>query len=84
MRLEIYVAEHCDNCAEALRLAELARQVPGVQVRVIELDATTDPVPAGVVATPTYVLDGRIISLGNPYREDLLRMLGQASEKVTG
>ncbi|MBI4496894.1 MAG: hypothetical protein HY689_03205 [Chloroflexi bacterium] len=30
------------------------------------------PVPPGVVATPTYVLDGRIISLGNPYRDILV------------
>src|SRR5258708_23104093 len=53
MRLEIYVADHCDNCAEALRLAELARPLPGVDVHVVNLDTTTDPVPARVVAVPT-------------------------------
>ena len=77
MRLEIYVADHCDNCAEALRLAELARPLPGVDVHVVNLDTTTDPVPTRVVAVPTYVLDGRVASLGNPSREDLLRLLGQ-------
>jgi thioredoxin family protein len=76
MRLEIYVADHCSNCAEALRLAGLARRVPGVEVRVINLDTTTEPVPSRVVAVPTYLLDGRVVSLGNPSREDLLRLLG--------
>jgi hypothetical protein len=77
MRLEMYVADHCSNCAEALRLAELARRVPGVEVRVINLDTTTEPVPARVVAVPTYLLDGRVVSLGNPSHADLLRLLGQ-------
>jgi hypothetical protein len=76
MRLEIYIADHCSNCAEALRLAELARQVPGVEVRVINLDTTTEPVPTRVVAVPTYLLDGRVVSLGNPSRAELLRLLG--------
>ena len=75
MRLEIYISDHCDNCQEALRQAELARTVAGVEVCVINVDATSDPVPQRIIATPTYVLDGRIISLGNPYREDLLKML---------
>lgn len=79
MRLVIYISDHCDNCAEALRLSELARQLPGAHVRVVNLDTSTDPVPARVVAVPTYVLDGCIVSLGNPYPDDLLRMLKQAA-----
>jgi len=81
MHLEIYVANHCENCQEALRLAELARDVPGTEVRVINLDTTSDPVPARVVAVPTYLLDGRVVSLGNPNRDDLLRMLRQRTGK---
>jgi hypothetical protein len=77
MRLEIYVSDYCDNCQEALRLAELAASVSGAEVRVIDLDTTTDPVPVRVVAVPTYVVDGRVISLGNPYPEELLRLLRQ-------
>src|SRR5258708_37565465 len=75
MRLEIYVADHCSNCGEALRLAKLAHMVAGVEVRVINLDTTREPVPSRVVAVPTYVLDGRIVSLGNPSRDQLLRLL---------
>jgi len=83
MRLDIYVANHCENCHEALRLAELARDVPGTEVRVINLDTldtTSEPVPARVVAVPTYLLDGRVVSLGNPYRDELLRMLRQGQK----
>ena len=77
MRLDIYIADHCENCQEALRLAELARSAPGVEVRVINVDTTTEAIPAQVVATPTYMLDARVVSLGNPRPDDLLRMLGQ-------
>jgi thioredoxin family protein len=76
MRLDIYIADHCENCQEALRLAELARAASGAEVRVINVDTTTEAVPARVVATPMYLLDGRVVSMGNPYPDDLLRMLG--------
>lgn len=80
MHLEIYIADHCDNCHEALRLAELARTIHGVEVHVINLDTTTEAIPARVVATPMYLLDGRVVSMGNPYPDDLLRLLGQSVE----
>ncbi len=81
MRLDIYIADHCENCQEALRLARLARDIPGVEVRVINLDTTTEAVPARIVATPMYLLDGHVISMGNPYLDDLLRMLGQTRQE---
>lgn len=84
MRLDIYVADHCANCVEALRLAELAGTLPRVDVRVINLDTAPDPVPARVVAVPTYLLDGRVVSLGNPTRDDLLRLLGRQPGHATG
>ncbi len=79
MRLEIYVANHCENCHEALRLAEVARGVSGIEAHVINLDTTTEPIPSLVIATPMYLLDGRVLSMGNPYPDDLLRMLSQAT-----
>jgi predicted thioredoxin/glutaredoxin len=80
MLLEIYIADHCDNCHEALRLAEIARTVQGVEVRVINLDSTTETIPARIVATPMYLLDGRVVSMGNPYPDDLERMLKHPAE----
>ena len=85
MGLDIYVADHCSNCGEALRLAAVARQIPGAEVRVINLNTTTEPVPSRVVAVPTFVLDGRVVSLGNPYPEELLRLLRQGgNEEMAG
>lgn len=83
MRLDIYVASHCVGCQEALRIAELARDIAGLDVAVINLDHATParPVPANVIAVPTYLLDGRVVSLGNPYREEFLaRLRGHTSQ----
>ena len=79
MRLEIYLADHCENCQEAARLAVLAASVPGVEVCMVNLDDPAANVPPTVVAAPTYILDGRIISLGNPYPNELLRLLRRDS-----
>lgn len=80
MHLEIYIADHCENCQEALRLAEMARNVQGVEVRVVNLDTAIEAIPPRIIATPMYLLDGRIVSMGNPYPDDLMRMLGQPGE----
>ena len=47
-------------------------------VRVIDLDRAGAPPPEGVVAVPTYVLDGQVVSLGNPYPEELFARLHEA------
>lgn len=74
------MSSECPNCGEAVRLAEeAATRYPNVVVRVIDLgeldgNAPLDP----VVAVPTYLLNGRIISLGNPYLEELFARLHEA------
>jgi hypothetical protein len=88
MRLDSSVANHGEHCVEAQRLAELACQVGGVEVRVIDLDAplntTTHPLPSQVVAVPTYLLDGRVVSLGNPTPDALLHLLEHPREEAAG
>ncbi len=82
-RLEVYVSSQCLNCDEAVRLAEEAAALfPTVVVRVIDLDLEVDkgPPPDPVVAVPTYVLNGRVVSLGNPYPEELFARLHEAVE----
>src|SRR2546425_3005908 len=82
-RLEVYVSSQCLNCDEAVRLAkEAAALFPTVVVRVIDLDLEVDkgPPPDPVVAVPTYVLNGRVVSLGNPYPEELFARLHEAVE----
>jgi alkyl hydroperoxide reductase subunit AhpF len=80
-RLEVYVSSECMNCQEAVRLAdEAAARFPTAIVRVIDLDMQGSPPPAPVVAVPTYVLNGRVVSLGNPESEELFARLIEAVE----
>jgi hypothetical protein len=74
--LEVFLTQHCFGCAEAVRLAEaVARNFPGVAVRVVDLENEPAARPESLVAVPTYVLDGRVLSLGNPRQRDLFREL---------
>ena len=81
MQLEIYFTNECANCGEALLIAEQARAIAGLEVKVIDLEAPGHSVPPQVVAVPTYLLNGRIVSLGNPKREEFLGELRQLSEE---
>lgn len=82
MRLEIYVARHCVTCTEALAIASAARRIAGLEVDVIDLDQSAGTIPDGIVAVPTYRLDGRVVSLGNPDRERFLDDLRRGEERL--
>ncbi len=74
VKLQVYVNEECWSCHESRKIvAEIAPQFPDVKIELLDLNAEEHP--DFVFAVPTYVLNGRIISLGNPYREDLRRRL---------
>jgi Thioredoxin domain len=75
MHLEIYISDQCPNCREAVLIAEQARSITGLEVTVVNLDEPGQRVPAQVFATPTYVLDGLVVSLGNPERGAFLARL---------
>ena len=77
MRLEIYVASQCFTCDQALVIAERAQAIAGLEVAVISLDDPQQSVPPNVFAVPTYLLDGRVVSLGNPDCEEFLAQLRQ-------
>lgn len=78
--LRIYVAPDCGGCHTAIELAKAARRArPGHLIEVIDLaDHTDAPLPAEVVGTPAYLLDGEVISLGNPTLDELLCRLDSA------
>jgi hypothetical protein len=79
--LEIYVAEECWSCEEARRIAgAVGRAFPNVQVHLKDLNNGSRP--SEVFAAPTYLLDGRIVSLGNPSREELWAMLAHNEDRV--
>lgn len=74
----IYVAEHCSLCAYAYEIAELIRrEFPAVAVRLVDLEQADEPIPESVFATPTYLIDGRRWSLGNPSPTDVINTLSK-------
>jgi hypothetical protein len=75
--LEIYVMPHCLGCETARRLAERvrARALSHLDVQLIDLSAPGTVRPRAVFAVPTYLLDGRLLSLGNPEEAWLLSRL---------
>jgi hypothetical protein len=72
----IYVAKHCEMCAYAYEIADLIRMnFPEVAVRLVDMETTSEEIPENVFATPTYLLNGLVWSLGNPSREQVRETL---------
>ena len=68
----IYVAQHCGTCKYAYEVAETIQTTyPQVEVRLIDMETTVEKIPEAVFATPTYLLNGRLWSLGNPSPEQI-------------
>lgn len=65
--LKIFVTTHCPGCAEAQATATRIKQdYPHLPVELIDLDDPQAHIPEAVFATPTYMLNDRVVSLGNP------------------
>lgn len=75
--LRVYVSPGCLGCPTAVRIAAAVRHArPQQPVEVVDLaEWPTEPLPDGVIGTPTYELGGHIISMGNPGLADLLALL---------
>jgi hypothetical protein len=78
--LTLFVEEGCRACAHALEVLEqVRREFAGLRVSSIDLGSvSSDEVPPGVFAAPTFVLDGEVISLGTPTWERLSPLLRRA------
>lgn len=77
-KLEIYVTDDCWSCEESKRLAaEVKASVTNVDVELVDLNSGRRP--SYVFAAPTYVLDGKVIFLGNPRWEELQQKLAAAA-----
>jgi hypothetical protein len=64
--IEIYVSGHCFISDYTQQVVELIhKEFPQVAVNVIDINQATN-VPDTVFATPTYLLNGQVWSLGNP------------------
>lgn len=74
--LQVFVTTGCDACDHARSVAQrVVEELDGVQVDVIDIEAEPERVPPSVFAVPSYLLNGALISLGNPSWEQLSTML---------
>ncbi len=79
--LEVYVRPGCAGSARSGRVVQHIREtLPDVRIHVIDMSHESGRHGHLVVATPTYVLRGRLFSLGNPRPEDLEAALRRAEE----
>ncbi len=77
VRVDIYVMEGCYACIYSKEVAARIRvDFPTVQVRLVDIHTTPDPLPEAVFATPTYLLNDQLWSLGNPSPQDVQERLG--------
>ena len=78
MKLQVYISDDCWTCEETRRIvADIRPQFPQIQVELLSLNEVKRP--PTVFAVPTYVLNGRVIFLGNPIRDELRSKLHSAS-----
>jgi hypothetical protein len=66
--LDIYVGPHCFGSEIAHEIAKelVLNPIPGVMVRVIDLSDPLVELPSSVFASPTYLVNHELVSLGNP------------------
>jgi glutaredoxin len=75
--LELYVDKDCPGCARARRYAQYVQEhFPRLEVRIIDLEESNiHERPSSIFTVPTYLLNGKMLSLGNPKLEDLLEKI---------
>ena len=72
--LTVYISNDCWSCEETQRiLDDITPQFPKLLLKM--KNTQHEPLPDGVFATPTYLLNDKVISLGNPTREALHKRL---------
>ena len=70
--LRIFVQGDCSGCGEARRIAAWVEQdFPQLRVELIDLADPQALAPDAVFATPTYMLNNHVVSLGNPSRAEV-------------
>lgn len=85
-RLMVYVSAECFSCQEAVQLAaDVAQQFPQIITEVVDIDDPSAAKPETVFAVPTYILNGNVLGLGNPYPDQLFaRIVELISTPATG
>lgn len=77
--LQIVVASHCFGCEEAWRLSqEVVKSFPQISVEFIDIEQAGVKVPTGILAVPSYLLNGVLLFSGNPAEAELFGALSSA------
>ncbi len=85
IELEVYVDDGCAVCARALTLAAAVQAAfPEVRVAVVSSGRDEGTHRELVAAVPTYVLNGRVVSLGNPTFEEIEGAIAAIADGVSG
>lgn len=78
--LKIFIRDDCPSCLEAQQVAVRVEQdFPQLKVEIIDLADPQVIVPEAVFATPTYMLNNRVVSLGNPSPAEVARWAADAA-----
>jgi len=82
-RLEAYISDDCYGCGEARAIAEeISTRFPNLEVQIISLDAPEAQRPSAVFAVPTFLLNGELLWLGNPRRQDAVQQIADLLKKA--
>ncbi len=77
--LSLYVTSDCFSCKESVSIiSEVAMRFPGLITEVVYLDEAGASKPDQVFAVPTYLMDGNILFMGNPYLETMVSSIQDA------
>jgi hypothetical protein len=81
-RLDIYYAQGCPSCGYALHIAQIVREkMPNITVTLIDISKSNSLRPGFIFAVPTYVLNDKTYSLGNPDEVTLMDRLKAEQDK---
>ncbi|MCP4169070.1 MAG: hypothetical protein GY759_24705 [Chloroflexi bacterium] len=79
--IQVYIAHRCPMCIHSRRLvAEISDRCPRLDIELINVASLPEEeVPKEVFATPTWLWDGQVYSLGNPDPAQLWQQLAALS-----
>ncbi len=80
-RLDIYYDQCCPTCNHTLRIAQIIQEkMPDIIVTLIDLSEANLLRPDFIFAVPTYVLNDKTYSLGNP---DAVALMDRLKAELT-
>ncbi len=82
LTLKIFITQSCPTCTETYTIARQIRQnYPDLTVELVDITDQQAVVPESIFATPTFMLNNRVVSLGNPSVADVAGWVNQAIQQ---